>query len=126
MMSQNGLSRDETDSLGTVSIPLQSLYGSNTVRALANFLLDDRVLGQELCLVQSLARIKKTCALANMNLGNLDQAIGPRRQRHRSVRREDCLSSFYVGPGRGGAQQNADATSEFSAQCWIERTAVAQ
>ncbi len=76
MMSQNGLSRDETDSLGTVSIPQQSLYGSNTARALANFPIDDRVLGQESCLVQSLARIKKSCALANMNLGCLDQTVG--------------------------------------------------
>jgi len=76
MTSQSVPTRDETDSLGTVSIPQQSLYGSNTARALENFPIDDRVLGQEPCLVQSIAQIKKACALANMNLGNLDQRVG--------------------------------------------------
>ena len=42
-MSQTLCSRDETDSLGTVSIPEQSLYGSNTARALENFPVDDAV-----------------------------------------------------------------------------------
>jgi aspartate ammonia-lyase len=76
MTSQSVPTRDETDSLGTVSIPQQSLYGSNTARALENFPIDDRVLGQEPCLVQSIAQIKKACALANMNLGNLEQTVG--------------------------------------------------
>ena len=76
MTNQNLQYREETDSLGTVSVPEQSLYGSNTVRALENFPIDDRVLGQEPDLVQSLARIKKACALANMNMGNIDQNIG--------------------------------------------------
>jgi len=76
MTCQNEHVRDETDSLGTVSIPEQSLYGSNTARALENFPIDDRVLGQEPCLVQSIAQIKKACALANMNLGNLEQTVG--------------------------------------------------
>ncbi len=76
MTSQTGYTRNETDSLGTISIPEQSLYGSNTARALENFPIDDRILGQESCLVQSIARIKKACAIANMNLGNLDQTVG--------------------------------------------------
>jgi len=42
MTCQNEHVRDETDSLGTVSIPEQSLYGSNTARALENFPIDDR------------------------------------------------------------------------------------
>jgi len=75
-LSQPGFTRDETDSLGTVSIPQQSLYGSNTARALENFPIDDKVLGQEICLVRSIAQIKKACALANMKLGNLEPTIG--------------------------------------------------
>ncbi len=76
MVNPDRHTRDETDSLGMISIPRQSLYGSNTARALENFPIGDRVLGQESYLVQSIARIKKACAIANMNLGNLDRAIG--------------------------------------------------
>lgn len=68
-------SRVETDSLGTVAIPRGALYGSNTVRALKNFPYDDRVLGDEVVLVRSLAQIKKACALANMELGNLEEPV---------------------------------------------------
>ena len=112
MMSQNGLSRDETDSLGTISIPQQSLYGSNTARALENYPLDDRVLGQELCLVQSLARIKKACALANMNLGNLDQTIGPALVDACDEMIRGALNEHLVVPileGSGGTSTNMNA-----------------
>ena len=43
-MRQSGFARDEIDSLGRVSIPQQSLYGSNTARALENFPIDDKAL----------------------------------------------------------------------------------
>jgi aspartate ammonia-lyase len=68
--------RIETDSLGQKSVPVDKLYGSNTVRALENFPIADRVLGQEPALVKALAQIKKACALANMDLGTLDASIG--------------------------------------------------
>ena len=56
--------RQETDSLGVMGIPDGMLYGSNTLRALDNFPVSDRVLGQETQLVRALAEIKKSCALA--------------------------------------------------------------
>ncbi len=74
--TQSVPTRDETDSLGTVTIPQQSLYGSNTARALDNFPIDDRVLGQEPCLVQSIAQIKMACALANIEMGTIDGSVG--------------------------------------------------
>ena len=64
--------RQETDSLGVIDIPAGMLYGSNTVRALENFPISDRLLGQETQLVRALAEIKKSCALANLSLGVLD------------------------------------------------------
>ncbi|MCP4470863.1 MAG: aspartate ammonia-lyase [Gammaproteobacteria bacterium] len=76
MASQNEYTRDETDSLGTVSMPRQSLYGSNTARALENFPIDDRILGQEPALVKALAKIKKACALANVELDRIEESIG--------------------------------------------------
>jgi aspartate ammonia-lyase len=39
--------RIEIDSLGPKNIPVDKLYGSNTVRAMENFPISDRVLGQE-------------------------------------------------------------------------------
>lgn len=68
--------RNETDSLGQKSVPVDRLYGSNTVRALENFPIADRVLGQEPVLVKALAQIKKACALTNMDLGTLEASIG--------------------------------------------------
>ena len=111
-MSQTLCSRDETDSLGTVSIPEQSLYGSNTARALENFPLDDRILGQEFCLVQSLARIKKACAIANMNLGNLDQAIGSALVNACDEMINGALNEHLLVPileGSGGTSTNMNA-----------------
>ncbi len=68
--------RLETDSLGQKKIPGDKLYGSNTVRALENFPISDRVLGQESALVRAMAQIKKACALANIELGRVEESVG--------------------------------------------------
>jgi len=112
MTNQNLQYREETDSLGTVSVPEQSLYGSNTVRALENFPINDRVLGQESCLVQSLAQIKKACALANMNMGNLDQNIGSALVDACDEMIDGALNEHLVVPileGSGGTSTNMNA-----------------
>ena len=67
--------RQEHDSLGEVSIADDCLYGSNTARALENFPIRDRALGDETELVRAMAEIKKACALANKRLGVLDASI---------------------------------------------------
>ena len=76
MTSQTENTRNETDSLGTVSIPYQSLYGSNTARAIENFPISDRILGQEPALVKALAQIKKACVLANIDLNRIEKSVG--------------------------------------------------
>ena len=72
--------RRETDSLGEIELPADRLYGSNTARALLNFPVDERRLGDEMALVRALAEIKQACARANADLGALPadiaQAIG--------------------------------------------------
>jgi aspartate ammonia-lyase len=68
--------RIEIDSLGPKNIPIEKLYGSNTVRAMENFPISDRVLGQEPALVRALAQIKKACIQANMDLGMIDASVG--------------------------------------------------
>jgi aspartate ammonia-lyase len=67
--------RRENDSLGEVSIPPDRLYGSNTARALENFPIQDRVLGEETGLVRAMAEIKQACARANKRLGALEASI---------------------------------------------------
>jgi aspartate ammonia-lyase len=68
--------RIEIDSLGPKNIPVDKLYGSNTVRAMENFPISDRILGQEPALVKALAQIKKACAQANMDLGTINESVG--------------------------------------------------
>ena len=61
--------RIESDSLGDFPIPADALYGINTARALINFPIDGRLLGDEKIFVQALGYIKKSCVLANKELG---------------------------------------------------------
>lgn len=67
--------RLEKDSLGEVEIPANRLFGSNTLRALANFPIQDKTLGDESYLVTALGQIKKACALANASLDIIDHKI---------------------------------------------------
>ncbi|MEM7258651.1 MAG: aspartate ammonia-lyase [Pseudomonadota bacterium] len=67
--------RIESDSLGQVKVPATALYGSNTVRAMQNFPLGAKTLGQESTLLNAIVDIKKSAALANNELGKLNHAI---------------------------------------------------
>lgn len=63
--------RTEQDSLGTVEVPVNALYGAQTQRAVNNF----RIGGQPLDprLIVELARIKQWAATTNAELGLLDR-----------------------------------------------------
>ncbi|MBL6734278.1 MAG: class II fumarate hydratase [Shewanellaceae bacterium] len=65
--------RTEQDSLGTVEVPDNALYGAQTQRAVDNFKIGMRPLPAPF--IHALAHIKKSAALVNMNLGLLDKAI---------------------------------------------------
>lgn len=65
--------RIEYDSLGSVEVPKDALYGAQTVRALQNFQITGRRVNDMMYL--ALAQVKKACALANKSVGELD---GPR------------------------------------------------
>jgi aspartate ammonia-lyase len=68
--------RIERDSLGDMSLPGDASYGVHTARAAANFPMTGMQLRHFPELVQSLAMTKKACALANMQLGVLENRIG--------------------------------------------------
>ncbi|TNF06755.1 MAG: class II fumarate hydratase [Gammaproteobacteria bacterium] len=62
--------RDENDSLGTVSVPDDALWGAQTQRASENFPHQGDAMPQ--LVIEALASIKKAAAIANERLGQLD------------------------------------------------------
>ncbi|GGU69316.1 fumarate hydratase class II [Pseudomonas laurentiana] len=67
------MSRNETDSLGTVEVPDQAYWGAQTQRSLINF-----AIGKErmpLAVLHALALIKKAAARVNVRVGNLPTDI---------------------------------------------------
>ena len=63
--------RIEKDSLGEVEVPSDALYGAQTVRAMNNFQITGRPVNDMMYI--SLAQVKKACALANLQVDELDQ-----------------------------------------------------
>jgi len=63
--------RTETDFLGEKEIPADAPYGIHTARALENFPIPGSSVPSSL--LSALAQVKKACALANMELGFLDE-----------------------------------------------------
>lgn len=67
--------RVEKDLLGEKSVPAEAYYGIHTVRALENFPISGRTIGESAIFVRSLALVKKASALANAEVGTLSQDI---------------------------------------------------
>ncbi|WP_167131436.1 class II fumarate hydratase [Paramicrobacterium chengjingii] len=65
--------RIEHDTMGEVRVPINALYGAQTQRAVQNFPISGS--GLEPAQISALARIKKSAALANKQLGVLDGDI---------------------------------------------------
>jgi fumarate hydratase class II len=65
--------RIERDTLGEVRVPAQALYGAQTQRALDNFHISG--LRFPPLFIQSLAAIKRACAIVNRELGELEAPV---------------------------------------------------
>ncbi|WP_298119886.1 lyase family protein, partial [uncultured Aurantimicrobium sp.] len=72
-MAQNTDFRIEHDTMGEVLVPINALYGAQTQRAVENFPISGTTL--EPAHIAALAQIKKSAALANAELGVLNQKI---------------------------------------------------
>jgi aspartate ammonia-lyase len=70
-VSQPSETRDESDSLGTIAVPRDALYGAHTARAIANFGVSRVRMADELELVAALAYVKAAAARANLESGEL-------------------------------------------------------
>ncbi|NEX60487.1 class II fumarate hydratase [Noviherbaspirillum galbum] len=63
-------SRTEHDTFGPIDVPADRLWGAQTQRSLHHFHISTERMPAEL--VDALARVKRACALANRELGTLD------------------------------------------------------
>jgi fumarate hydratase class II len=66
--------RTETDSLGSVAVPADKVWGAQTQRSLDNFRIGEERLPRPL--IRALGIVKRCAALTNMAMGNLDATIG--------------------------------------------------
>lgn len=66
------MTRVETDSLGPRDIPADALYGVNTLRGAENSSLGGEIMADQPRLLVAMAAIKKATALANREIGALD------------------------------------------------------
>lgn len=65
--------RTERDSLGEVRVPIDALWGAQTQRAIENFPISGMRFGREY--IAALAAVKRACARANAELGQLDGSL---------------------------------------------------
>ena len=70
-----GLTRSEHDLLGDGQVQAEAYFGLQTLRALSNFDIGGVRLNAYPNLVNSLAMVKKACALANLDCGALTEEI---------------------------------------------------
>ena len=66
--------RTETDSFGPIEVPADKYWGAQTQRSLQNFRIGWERQPAEI--VKAIAIIKKACAIANVEFGLIDSAIG--------------------------------------------------
>ena len=65
--------RIESDSIGQKQVPVEAYYGVQSLRGCENFQITGQRLRKEF--IESLAQIKKACAICNHQVGQLDAAI---------------------------------------------------
>ena len=63
--------RIEKDSMGTIEVPMEALWGAQTQRSIINFSIGEELIPIEL--IYSLTLIKKAASIANFNLGLIDK-----------------------------------------------------
>jgi fumarate hydratase class II len=74
MTPRFGAVRMEHDTLGAVAVPAERLWGAQTQRAFESFRISDECV--PFALIQALALVKKTTALANVAVGELEAKLG--------------------------------------------------
>src|SRR4029079_15785116 len=98
------VTRREHDLLGERDAPENVLYGVQTLRALENFPITGVPLREFPVLVEALASVKEAAAVANAELGLLDQSVADLIVRAaREIRAGRHHEHFVVDMIQGGA-----------------------
>jgi aspartate ammonia-lyase len=96
--------RVEHDLIGTLDVPAEALWGVHTARALANFDITGTPISAYPALVEALACVKQAAAMANRDLGLLDEPIaGAIIEACVEIRHGKWRDSFVVDVLQGGA-----------------------
>ena len=98
--------RTEHDLLGFLEVPVNAYYGIHSLRAQTNFDLSGQHLYPEM--IKGLAEVKKACAIANAQIGRLDEkiadAIGKACD---EIIDGGFMDQFITDPFQGGAGTSA-------------------
>ena len=96
--------RTEHDLLGSRALPADAYYGIHTLRALENFPISGTPISIYPDLVAALACVKQAAAIANSELGLLDEERATAiRLACERIREGECLEEFVVDVIQGGA-----------------------
>jgi aspartate ammonia-lyase len=96
--------RQEHDLLGTRAVPASAYYGIHTLRALENFPISGIPIGSSPDLITALACIKEAAAIANHELGLLDdRRTAAIVDACREIRNGALFDEFVVDVIQGGA-----------------------
>ena len=96
--------RIEHDLLGTRQVPANAYYGIHTLRALENFRISGTPISRYPELIEALACVKQAAALANQELGLLDERrAGAIVHACRQIRAGELHEEFVVDVIQGGA-----------------------
>jgi aspartate ammonia-lyase len=112
MLEQKKHERSESDYLGTVQIPVDALYGVNTLRGVNNLTISKRPIGSEREFVRAFALCKWAAALANRDVGVIEdaqcQAI-VQACKEMATGQHDCDMIVDFMEGSGGTSSNMNA-----------------
>jgi len=97
--------RIEHDLLGEKKIPAEAYYGVHTLRAMENFQISHSKISHNPLMVKALAKVKKACALANGELGTIDQKVAAAivYACDEIIHNNRCLDQFPTDIYQGGA-----------------------
>jgi fumarate hydratase class II len=107
--------RTETDSFGALEVPGDKYWGAQTQRSLGNFRIGGETM--PLPLVRALGIVKRAAALANMELGTLDETLGKAIARAAQEVIDGALDDHFplvVWQTGSGTQSNMNANEVIS------------
>jgi len=120
-MGNDGNFRIEKDFLGEMRVPAEAYYGIQTLRAVENFPITGFRIHESL--IVSMAMVKKAAALANVEVGDLDEKIG----NYIALAADEIIQGkyhdqFLVDPIQGGAGTSINMnTNEVIANIALEK-----